>query len=58
MPLSRTQKEQILALHEWAQNRAVLATSAGDREDEVASEERGPDDISGPQGGRIVDFDL
>ncbi|MCI2086172.1 MAG: AAA family ATPase [Olsenella sp.] len=58
VPLSRTQKEQILALHEWAQNRAVLATSAGDREDEVASEERGPDDISGPQGGRIVDFDL
>ncbi len=59
VPLSSTQREQILELRAWAQNRAVLATAVEDREQESANS--GSDDDSGftrAQGGRIVDFDL
>ncbi len=59
VPLSSTQREQILELRAWAQNRAVLATAVEDREQEPVSVDG--DDDSGfarSQGGRIVDFDL
>ena len=53
VPLSVTQKEQILSLRQWAETRAVLATA---REDREATNEGYAADVS--QGGRIVDFDL
>jgi SpoVK/Ycf46/Vps4 family AAA+-type ATPase len=59
VPLSSTQREQILELRAWAQNRAVLATAVEDREQDA--DNGGSDDDSGfarAQGGRIVDFDL
>lgn len=56
VPLSITQKEQILHLREWAKERAVLATAPEDRE-QLGAEGSG-EEISGRQGGRIVDFDL
>ena len=47
VPLSSTQREQILSLREWAKERAVLASDDSDDGDFVNH-----------QGGRIVDFDL
>ncbi|MBQ9516858.1 MAG: AAA family ATPase [Eubacterium sp.] len=58
VPLSATQREQIIQLRAWAQERAVLATAEDDREQ---SESEGSDDegkFLGSQGGRIVDFNL
>ena len=55
VPLASTQREQILALREWAKDRAVLATAVGDRE---APAPGGSDSFAGTQGGRLVDFDL
>ena len=52
--ISTTQKEQILSLREWAENRAVLATAKEDRETDTS----GGSDGMGHQGGRIVNFDL
>ena len=55
MPLSVTQRENILQLRQWAAERAVLATAKEDREVAAA------DDRSEPrpsQGGRIVDFEM
>ena len=49
--LSVTQREQILALREWASKRAVLATARDDRE-----EMDGAAKVT--QGGRIIDYDL
>ena len=60
VPLSTTQREQILELRAWAQDRAVLATSTQDRED-GSDDDSGKDDdsvLTNKQGGRIVDFDL
>ena len=57
MPLSNTQREQILALRVWAQERAVLATSTQDREDDSFSDDDDSRFVN-KQGGRIVDFDL
>ena len=54
VPLSITQKEQILHLREWARERAVLATAPEDRE----LSDPGDSEVIGRQGGRIVDFDL
>lgn len=54
VPLSNTQREQILALREWAKERAVLATSPQDRETVAVDD----DSFTHRQGGRIVDFDL
>lgn len=60
VPLSSTQREQILELRAWAKERAVLATAVEDRETEVVSVGEGDDSRSfaNTQGGRIVDFDL
>ncbi len=55
VPLSVTQKEQILSLRQWAATRAVLATAKEDREVLVDS---GSGGTLPAQGGRIVDFDL
>lgn len=57
VPISSTQREQILSLREWAKDRAVLATAVEDREKDDT--ETGDDgDFVNRQGGRIVDFDL
>lgn len=59
VPLSSTQREQILALREWAKERAVLATAVEDRDVVSADDGDGDDgDFVNRQGGRIVDFDL
>ncbi|MBQ8981410.1 MAG: AAA family ATPase [Eubacterium sp.] len=59
VPLSLTQREQIIALREWAKERAVLATAEDDREQQP-TDSGTPDDggFLGSQGGRIVDFNL
>lgn len=57
VPLSSTQREQILALREWAKERAVLATAVEDRES-AAPDGNDDGDFVNHQGGRIVDFDL
>lgn len=57
VPLSSTQREQILSLREWAKERAVLATAVEDREISI-SDDSGDGDFVNHQGGRIVDFDL
>ena len=54
VPLSVTQKEQILNLRQWAATRAVLATAKEDRE---VLADAGSGAVPA-QGGRIVDFDL
>ena len=59
VPLSNTQREQILALREWAKERAVLATAPQDREEASGTFDRDDDDgFTHRQGGRLVDFDL
>lgn len=59
VPLSNTQREQILTLREWAKERAVLATSPQDREGLTGDVPDSDDDsFMRRQGGRIVDFDL
>lgn len=57
VPLSSTQREQILSLREWAKERAVLATAVEDREKTKTDNSRDNDFVN-HQGGRIVDFDL
>lgn len=54
VPLSVTQKEQILNLRQWASTRAVLATAKEDRE---VLADAGSGAVPA-QGGRIVDFEL
>ena len=63
VPLSVTQAEQIRAIREWANVRAVAATAATDRDAYVtvsAEQEPKPvppdDDVRGMRGGRAVDF--
>lgn len=60
VPLSSTQREQILELRAWAKERAVLATAIEDRETDASSAGDNDDDgdFVNSQGGRIVDFDL
>lgn len=60
VPLSSTQREQIVALREWAKERAVLATSVEDRDSEESggAYDTAEPGFSSSQGGRIVDFDL
>ncbi len=58
VPLSSTQREQIIELRAWAKNRAVLATAIEDREKESPSDDDGDGSFVNTQGGRIVDFDL
>ncbi len=57
VPLSSTQREQILSLREWAKERAVLATAVEDRENS-APDDSNDGDFVNHQGGRIVDFDI
>ena len=61
VPLSTTQREQIVNLRKWAKDRAVLATAVEDRET-AGPDDAGDDDAGGrfigSQGGRIVDFNL
>ncbi len=58
VPLSSTQREQILELRAWAKERAVLATAVDDREKESPSDNDENGSFINAQGGRIVDFDL
>lgn len=58
VPLSSTQREQILELRAWAKERAVLATAVDDREKESPSGNDENGSFINAQGGRIVDFDL
>lgn len=59
VPLSSTQKEQIIGLRSWAKERAVLATALEDREKDSSSDDSDESkDFANNQGGRIVDFDL
>lgn len=58
VPLSSTQREQIIELRAWAKDRAVLATAVEDREKSNSSDDQGDGSFVNTQGGRIVDFDL
>ena len=52
VPLSVTQKEQIFALREWANVRAVAATK---REDMALYNSKDQDDVNASRGGRALD---
>jgi len=54
IPLSVTQSEQIKMLRDWANVRAVAATTKEDLVD--YSTEATSDDITGSRGGRVIDF--
>jgi SpoVK/Ycf46/Vps4 family AAA+-type ATPase len=54
VPLSVTQAEQVRALREWANLRAVLATPSEDRVGYQQEDARG--DAQGVRGGRTIDF--
>ena len=56
VPLSTTQKEQILALRAWANVRAVAATRKDDLNEYKSSENTNNDDVSMSRGGRALDF--
>ena len=53
VPLSQTQKEQILAIREWANVRAVCASSK-ERVEKYTSSET-PQDVNAARGGRRLD---
>lgn len=53
VPLSVTQKEQILALREWANVRAVAATKKSDMESYNSNKK---DDINASRGGRTLEI--
>ena len=54
VPLSVTQKEQILSLRQWANIRAVAATKKDDMV-EYAKSENEDDDVNSSRGGRALD---
>lgn len=56
IPLSVTQAEQIHAIREWANVRAVAATRQEDRSEYRQETEAGTADIKTSRGGRTVDF--
>ena len=56
VPLSVTQAEQILAIREWANVRAVAATSQEHRAEYTQKPEEDKCDIRVTRGGRSVDF--
>lgn len=56
VPLSVTQAEQILAVREWANVRAVAATRQEDRAEYIQKPEEDKNDIRVTRGGRAVDF--
>ncbi len=56
VPLSVTQEEQIQALREWANLRAVSATKSQDRTSATPPPAEGEQDVRHSRGGREVDF--
>ncbi|MCJ8171494.1 AAA family ATPase [Clostridium botulinum] len=62
VPLSVTQREQIIKIREWANVRAVAATAKEDRSEylkvneQKKDEKKGEDDIRISRGGRTIDF--
>jgi hypothetical protein len=56
VPLSVTQKEQIKALRDWANVRAVAATAKDALDDYSTQVVTDNDDISKSRGGRTIDF--
>ena len=57
VPLSVTQKEQILSLREWANVRAVSATNKEDMQEYTkTTPENKDEDVSKTRGGRTLDF--
>ena len=54
VPLSVTQKEQILSLRQWANIRAVAATKKDDMA-EYSSKSDSEDDVNSSRGGRALD---
>ena len=59
VPLSTTQREQILSLRQWANIRAVSATKRENRKDYIdddSSDSDSASDISKSRGGRALDF--
>jgi len=54
VPLSMTQREQILALRAWANVRAVSATKTADMKQ--YSKEENAENVSASRGGRTLDF--
>lgn len=56
VPLSVTQAEQIRAIREWANVRAVAATLQEDRVEYARKVEGDEDDIRSTRGGRTIDF--
>lgn len=56
VPLSVTQKEQIVALRNWANVRAVAATAKEDMKEYAKAAEGDDGDVSASRGGRILDF--
>lgn len=56
VPLSVTQAEQITRVREWAESRAVAATSADSRNTYEHSAPTDPNDVSSWRGGRAIDF--
>lgn len=55
VPLSVTQAEQIMSLREWANVRAVAASSKSSRA-EYAAQNKDGDDVGQSRGGRIIYF--
>ncbi len=60
VPLSTTQAENIMAIRQWANQRAVAATKQSDRNDYIIVEEteadKNKDNIKRSRGGRFIDF--
>ncbi|KYZ76187.1 ATPase [Anaerosporomusa subterranea] len=56
VPLSITQAEQIRGIREWANVRAVAATSQDDRIEYVSQVNDVADDVRTTRGGRTIDF--
>ncbi len=60
VPLSTTQAENIMAIRQWANQRAVAATKQSDRNDYIIIEEtetdKNKDNIKRSRGGRFIDF--
>ncbi|GAB1354401.1 AAA family ATPase [Erysipelotrichia bacterium] len=56
VPLSVTQQEQIRAIRDWANVRAVAATGNEDRVGYEANTSLASDDLLNSRGGRVVDF--
>ena len=54
MPLSTTQREQILALRNWANVRAVSATKTSDLKE--YKKEASVENVTASRGGRTLDF--